>query len=68
MHNVLVVTTLTATAATVQAIRALRERATDVLSLQEIHGLASPVLGGAVSHPADPPRSPPYSARPPHLP
>ena len=37
LHNVLVVTTLTATAATVQAIRALRERATDVLSLQEIH-------------------------------
>ncbi|MEE8218284.1 MAG: carbamoyl phosphate synthase large subunit, partial [Vicinamibacteria bacterium] len=37
LHNVLVVTTLTATAATVQAIRALRERATDVVSLQEIH-------------------------------
>jgi carbamoyl-phosphate synthase large subunit len=37
LHNVLVVTTLTATAATVQAIRALRERATDVASLQEIH-------------------------------
>jgi carbamoyl-phosphate synthase large subunit len=37
LHNVLVVTTLTATAATVQAIRALRERATDILSLQEIH-------------------------------
>jgi carbamoyl-phosphate synthase large subunit len=39
-HNVLVVTTLTATAATVRAIRALRERATDILSLQEIHQLA----------------------------
>jgi carbamoyl-phosphate synthase large subunit len=37
LHNVLVVTTLTATAATVQAIRALRERVTDVASLQEIH-------------------------------
>jgi len=37
LHNVLVVTTLTATAATVQAIRALRERASDVASLQEIH-------------------------------
>jgi carbamoyl-phosphate synthase large subunit len=37
MHNVLVVTTLTATAATVQAIRALREREADYLSLQEIH-------------------------------
>ncbi len=37
LHNVLVVTTLTATAATVQAIRALRERAADILSLQEIH-------------------------------
>ena len=37
LHNVLVVTTLTATAATVQAIRALRERSTDWYSLQEIH-------------------------------
>jgi carbamoyl-phosphate synthase large subunit len=36
-HGVLVVTTLTATAATVQAIRALRERSADLLSLQEIH-------------------------------
>jgi len=54
LHNVLVVTTLTATAATVQAIRALRERATDVLSLQEIHA-ASSRLGGAVPHPPDPP-------------
>jgi carbamoyl-phosphate synthase large subunit len=41
LHNVLVVTTLTATAATVQAIRALRERATDVSSLQEIHQAAA---------------------------
>jgi carbamoyl-phosphate synthase large subunit len=40
LHNVLCVTTLTATAATVQAIRALRERATDVMSLQEIHAAA----------------------------
>ena len=40
LHNVLVVTTLTATAATVQAIRALRENTTDVLSLQEIHARA----------------------------
>jgi hypothetical protein len=52
LHNVLVVTTLTATAATVQAIRALRERATDILSLQEIHlGLGDaepePVAGDA---------------------
>ena len=54
LHNVLVVTTLTATAATVQAIRALRENTTDVLSLQEIHAAHS-VLGGAVSHPPDPP-------------
>jgi carbamoyl-phosphate synthase large subunit len=37
MHGVLVVTTLTAAAATVQAIQALRERAIDVVSLQEIH-------------------------------
>ncbi len=40
LHNVLVVTTLTATAATVQAIRALRERSADVMSLQEIHAAA----------------------------
>ena len=37
LHGVLVVTTLTAAAATVQAIEALRERALDVISLQEIH-------------------------------
>jgi carbamoyl-phosphate synthase large subunit len=37
LHGVLVVTTLTATAATVQAIKALRERSLDFLSLQEIH-------------------------------
>jgi carbamoyl-phosphate synthase large subunit len=37
LHGVLVVTTLTATAATVLAIRALRERSLDLLSLQEIH-------------------------------
>ena len=55
LHNVLVVTTLTATAAMVQAIRALRERATDVLSLQEIHELASSGLGGAAPPPPDPP-------------
>ncbi len=65
LHNVLVVTTLTATAATVQAIRALRERATDVASLQEIHlgepgpavdpppAPSRPVAGGARGRPAD---------------
>jgi carbamoyl-phosphate synthase large subunit len=37
LHGVLVVTTLTAAAATVQAIQALRERELDVTSLQEIH-------------------------------
>ena len=36
-HGVLCVTTLTASAATVQAIRALRERSIEVVSLQEIH-------------------------------
>jgi carbamoyl-phosphate synthase large subunit len=36
-HGVLLVTTLTATAAMVQAIKALREQPVDVLSLQEIH-------------------------------
>jgi carbamoyl-phosphate synthase large subunit len=37
LHGKLIVTTLTAAAATVQAIEALRERELDVLSLQEIH-------------------------------
>ena len=37
LHGVFVVTTLTAAAATVQAIRALREKALDLVSLQEIH-------------------------------
>ncbi len=37
MHGVFCVTTLTATAATVRAIQALREKALDILSLQEIH-------------------------------
>ena len=44
LHNVLVVTTLTATAATVQAMRALKDRATDVMSLQEIHGEPTPAV------------------------
>jgi carbamoyl-phosphate synthase large subunit len=39
LHGVFCVTTLTATAATVQAIRALRDQSLDVCSLQEIHGL-----------------------------
>ncbi len=39
-HGVLCVTTLTATAAMVQAIRALRERQMDLVSLQEIHATA----------------------------
>jgi carbamoyl-phosphate synthase large subunit len=38
LHGVLVVTTLTAAAATVRAIEALRERSIDIASLQEIHG------------------------------
>ena len=37
VHGVLCVTTLTAAAATVQAVRALRTRPLEVLSLQEIH-------------------------------
>jgi carbamoyl-phosphate synthase large subunit len=37
LHGVLVVTTLTAAAATVRAIQALREQELDVVSLQEIH-------------------------------
>jgi hypothetical protein len=46
---VLVVTTLTATAATVQAMRALKDRATDVVSLQEIHGESKPAVDPAPS-------------------
>ena len=42
-HGVLVVTTLTAAAATVQAIRALREKSLDMASLQEIHAAAAAV-------------------------
>jgi carbamoyl-phosphate synthase large subunit len=41
LHGVLVVTTLTAAAATVQAVKALRERPLDFVSLQEIHAAAS---------------------------
>src|SRR5262249_55486178 len=37
LYGVLVVTTLTAAAATVQAIRALRQEKFEVMSLQEIH-------------------------------
>jgi carbamoyl-phosphate synthase large subunit len=37
LHGVLAVTTLTGAAATVRAIEAVRERAMDILSLQEIH-------------------------------
>ncbi|MCG6927498.1 MAG: carbamoyl-phosphate synthase large subunit [Acidobacteria bacterium] len=44
LHNVLVVTTLTAAAATVQAMCALHDRATDVVSLQEIHADPSPAV------------------------
>jgi carbamoyl-phosphate synthase large subunit len=40
LHGVLCVTTLTATAAMVRAIRARRERALDIVSLQEIHAAA----------------------------
>jgi carbamoyl-phosphate synthase large subunit len=43
LHGVLVVTTLTAAAATVRAIQALRERALDIVSLQEIHEQAGVV-------------------------
>jgi len=42
LHGVLVVTTLTAAAATVQAIQALREEPLEVVSLQEIHQLPAP--------------------------
>jgi len=39
LHGVLCVTTLTAAAATVQAIRALREHTVTVAPLQELHGI-----------------------------
>jgi carbamoyl-phosphate synthase large subunit len=46
LHGVLVVTTLTAAAATVQAIQALRDEPLEVVSLQEIHHrLAAPSAG-----------------------
>ena len=51
LHNVLVVTTLTATAATVQAIRALKERTADVASLQEIHREGKPLPVGGPARP-----------------
>ncbi len=44
-HGVLVVTTLTAAAATVQAIRSRREKSMDVVSLQEIHAEAAQAAG-----------------------
>jgi carbamoyl-phosphate synthase large subunit len=37
LYGVLCITTLTASAATVEAIRALRERPLEVISLQEVH-------------------------------
>jgi carbamoyl-phosphate synthase large subunit len=43
LHGVLCVTTLTAAAATVQAIRALRRHQVTVTSLQEIHGSPRPL-------------------------
>jgi carbamoyl-phosphate synthase large subunit len=46
-HGVLVVTTLTAAAATVQGIAALRSKALDVVSLQEIHEVRGRVSAAA---------------------
>jgi carbamoyl-phosphate synthase large subunit len=54
LHGVLVVTTLTAAAATVQAIQALRDEPLDVVSLQEIHQPSLFEPGGAAPHPPDP--------------
>jgi carbamoyl-phosphate synthase large subunit len=59
-RGVLVVTTLTAAAATVQAIQALREEPLEVVSLQEIHQEMQQVViesGGAAPHPPSPPPS-----------
>jgi carbamoyl-phosphate synthase large subunit len=57
LYGVLCITTLTASAATVEAIRALRERPLEVSSLQEIHaavrtpaGVPGAVLAGAESN------------------
>jgi carbamoyl-phosphate synthase large subunit len=58
LHGVLVVTTLTAVAATVQAIQALRDEPLEVVSLQEIHAPAALLeAGGAAPHPPSPPPS-----------
>jgi carbamoyl-phosphate synthase large subunit len=54
LHGVLVVTTLTAAAATVQAIQALRDSPLEVVSLQEIHIDAGV---GAAPHSPSPPSS-----------
>ncbi len=54
LHGVLCVTTLTAAAATVQAIRALRKHAVTVSSLQEIHGASPPSAPGGSSGPSGP--------------
>jgi carbamoyl-phosphate synthase large subunit len=48
LHGVLCVTTLTATAAMVRAIRARRERALDIVSLQEIHEAARAEATGSL--------------------
>jgi carbamoyl-phosphate synthase large subunit len=57
LNGVLCLTTLTAAAATVEAIRALRERSTiEVTSLQEIHaagGCGSAVAKGDTARTAD---------------
>ena len=45
LYGVLCVTTLTAAAATVQAIQALRENALEVTSLQEIHAPEKALAG-----------------------
>ncbi len=52
LHGVLCVTTLTAAAATVQAIRALRKHAVTVTALQDIHAASESIERPAVPEPA----------------
>jgi carbamoyl-phosphate synthase large subunit len=67
LHGVLCVTTLTAAAATVQAIRALREHTVTVAPLQELHGMSgsdSQNAGSEIPMRVDAAPSDPSAARP----
>ncbi len=57
LYGVLCITTITAAAATVEAIRALRERASGVISLQEIHDLLGEAHQTGMTLPEEAPTS-----------